>query len=184
MKLPILGILALSLFQALELRADIPAELKKYELTWRTPGRDASDSMPIGNGELAANVWVESNGDVRVLLARTDAWSENCRLLKLGQVTIRMTPPPFVPGSFLAQSLSLDEAFRHDEAVRDTVEDVREQARGAQAREEGVERALDHEHIAFLEPLEDVGGVHGLTGDGQENAKLEESFADLGLGFF
>lgn len=35
-----------------------------YLVVWNTPGHDDRDSMPIGNGDFAANVWTESNGDI------------------------------------------------------------------------------------------------------------------------
>jgi len=30
------------------------------DVKWTTLGKDENDSMPIGNGDLAANVWTES----------------------------------------------------------------------------------------------------------------------------
>ena len=64
--------------------------------------------MPIGNGTLGANVWVEKNGDLLLLLSRTDAWSETDRLLKLGRVRVRLEPSPFTAQGF-RQELRLAE---------------------------------------------------------------------------
>ncbi|HCV25217.1 MAG TPA: hypothetical protein DGN59_17295, partial [Candidatus Latescibacteria bacterium] len=58
------------------------------KLAWNSPSQDSRGSMPIGNGEVGANVWVEPNGDLLFYLSKTDAWSENCRLLKLGKVRV------------------------------------------------------------------------------------------------
>jgi hypothetical protein len=38
--------------------------VQDYDVTWNTLGTNENDSMPIGNGNLAANVWTETNGDV------------------------------------------------------------------------------------------------------------------------
>jgi hypothetical protein len=63
--------------------------------------------MPIGNGDIGANVWVEQGGDLLFYISKTDAWSENARLLKLGRIRIRLTPNPFASGSLFQQELDL-----------------------------------------------------------------------------
>ncbi|MBO9608423.1 MAG: hypothetical protein J7639_20885 [Paenibacillaceae bacterium] len=63
-----------------------------YDEVWTTPGLGSADSMPIGNGDIGANVWTEANGDVRFYLSKSDAWSENWRLLKLGKVRLSFRP--------------------------------------------------------------------------------------------
>ncbi len=65
------------------------------DVTWNSLGTNENDSMPIGNGDLAANLWTEQNGDLVLLLAKSDAWSENGQLLKLGRVRVRLLPNPF-----------------------------------------------------------------------------------------
>lgn len=65
---------------------------------WTTPSADSSGSMPLGNGEIGINLWVEDAGehtDIRFYLARTDAWDENGRLCKLGRVRLRLGVPPW-----------------------------------------------------------------------------------------
>jgi hypothetical protein len=76
-------------------------------VVWQSPSRDASGSMPIGNGEVGLNVWVEEDGDLLFYVARTDAWSEISRLLKLGRVRVRLSPNPFVRGAPFIQTLQL-----------------------------------------------------------------------------
>ncbi len=68
------------------------AELARYDVTWTEPGKDASDSMPLGNGRFGANVWTEAGGDVCMYLSHTDAWSEANRVLKLGTVRLSFEP--------------------------------------------------------------------------------------------
>ncbi|MCS7059927.1 MAG: DUF5703 domain-containing protein [Anaerolineae bacterium] len=58
-------------------------------MRWTTPSRDSSGSMPLGNGDIGLNVWVEPNGDLLFYIAKSDAWSEVGRLLKIGRVRIR-----------------------------------------------------------------------------------------------
>lgn len=87
--------------------AGAPAELDRYNVVWKTPSQNAAGSMPIGNGEVGLNVWVEEDGDLRFYIARTDAWSEASRLLKLGGVRVSLTPNPFSKGAPFRQELKL-----------------------------------------------------------------------------
>ncbi|WP_126246173.1 DUF5703 domain-containing protein [Chitinophaga rhizosphaerae] len=75
-------------------------QLSDYNVVWETPGENANASMPIGNGDIGANVWVEPNGDVVFYVSKTDAWSEIGRLLKLGKVRVSISPSPFKKISF------------------------------------------------------------------------------------
>jgi len=81
--------------------------LDAYNVVWETPSKDHNGSMPIGNGDIGMNVWVDRTGDLWLLLSKTDAWSENARLLKLGRVRVRLTPNPFVEGAPFRQTLRL-----------------------------------------------------------------------------
>ncbi|EKX51379.1 hypothetical protein GUITHDRAFT_102649 [Guillardia theta CCMP2712] len=63
-----------------------------YDLKHSGAGMRESDSIPIGSGDAAANVWVANDGTMIFLLAKNDAWSENGRLLKLGEVRLRLRP--------------------------------------------------------------------------------------------
>lgn len=81
-------------------------KLTDYNVRWTTPGINSQGSMPIGNGDIGANVWVEQNGDLAFYIAKTDSWSEIARLLKLGKVKISITPNPFNEKTF-SQELKL-----------------------------------------------------------------------------
>jgi alpha-L-fucosidase 2 len=72
---------------------------------WTTPSRDSSGSMPLGNGDIGLNVWVEEDGDLLFYLSKTDAWDENAQLLKLGRIRVTLTPNPFVAGATFRQEL-------------------------------------------------------------------------------
>jgi alpha-L-fucosidase 2 len=84
------------------------APVAANDVTWTSPGHDENDSMPLGNGDLAANIWTEPNGDIVLLLAKDDAWSELGQLLKLGRVRVRLTPNPF-KGAAFRQTLHLED---------------------------------------------------------------------------
>ncbi len=67
--------------------------------------------MPVGNGDLAANVWTEQNGDLVVLVAKADSWAESGNLVKLGRVRINLAPNPFVGVADFAQKLKLEKGL-------------------------------------------------------------------------
>jgi hypothetical protein len=60
-----------------------------YEVVWDAPSEDHHGSMPLGNGEVSANVWIEPSGDLRFYVGRTDSWDDNGRLLKIGALRVR-----------------------------------------------------------------------------------------------
>ena len=76
-------------------------------VVWNSPSTGANGSMPLGNGEVGVNLWVERDGDLLFYIARTDAWSECCQLLKLGRVRVSMVPNPFAAGVPYRQTLDL-----------------------------------------------------------------------------
>lgn len=84
-----------------------PADLEKCNVVWTTPSQDAAGSMPLGNGEVGLNLWVEENGDLQFYVSRTDSYSEISRLVKLGKVRVSMTPNPFAKGQPFKQELRL-----------------------------------------------------------------------------
>jgi alpha-L-fucosidase 2 len=98
------------LFGCIELsmaQTTAPRELDRCNVVWTTPSQNASGSMPIGNGEVGLNVWVEENGDLVFYISRTDAWSECSRLLKLGRIRVSLSPNPFAKGQPFRQELDL-----------------------------------------------------------------------------
>jgi alpha-L-fucosidase 2 len=82
----------------------------RYNVRWTSPSRDSAGSMPLGNGDIALNVWVEQDGDLLFYIAKTDAWSENNRPLKLGRARVHFDPNPFVAGTPFDQTLHLETA--------------------------------------------------------------------------
>lgn len=75
------------------------------QLRWETPGENAAGSMPIGNGQVAANVWAATDGTISLYVARIDALSEIGRLLKVGRVDLRAVGCKDVTARPFTQSL-------------------------------------------------------------------------------
>ena len=80
-----------------------------YNVLWKTASQNENGSMPIGNGDIGANVWVEENGDLLFYISKTDAISENAALLKLGKVRVKLTSNPFIKGASFTQELDIKE---------------------------------------------------------------------------
>jgi hypothetical protein len=78
-----------------------------YNVSWNTPSHDSWGSMPIGNGDIGANVWVTREGNLHLLISKTDSYSEIGRLLKVGELEISTTPS-ILDGARFEQTLVLD----------------------------------------------------------------------------
>jgi hypothetical protein len=78
-----------------------------YQVVWTTPSADASGSMPMGNGEVGINLWVEKNGDLFFYISRSDSLSEISRLVKVGGVRVSISPNPLKDGAPFKQALLL-----------------------------------------------------------------------------
>ena len=72
------------------------AKIDNYSFKYFGKMDDAMQSLPLGNGDVGANVWVCAEGDVHLLISKTDAWSELNRLLKLAHIVIKLEPSPFL----------------------------------------------------------------------------------------
>ncbi len=68
------------------------ASIDDCNLTWTTPSDSSFGSMPLGNGDVGANVWVEPNGDLLFYISKVDAFDAGHLLPKLGRVRLRFTP--------------------------------------------------------------------------------------------
>ena len=72
--------------------ADPLQALDKYNIVWDNPSRGMNGSMPLGNGDIGTNVWIEDNGDLVFYISKNDSWGDNGRLLKVGRVRIKFSP--------------------------------------------------------------------------------------------
>lgn len=93
----------------------VPAQpteaLAAGSVVWDSPSADSRGSMPLGNGDLGLNVWVETNGDLVFYVSKTDAWSDNVAgakgLPKLGRIRVKLRPGLLSPGGTFSQKLEL-----------------------------------------------------------------------------
>lgn len=66
-----------------------------YNVVWDSPGGDQHDSMPLGNGDIGVNAWTLADGSLHLLISKTDAWDDNARIVKVGEVVVRFDPAVF-----------------------------------------------------------------------------------------
>jgi len=78
-----------------------------YDVVWASPSQIAAGSMPLGNGEVGINLWVETNGDLLFYISRNDSFSEISQLCKVGKIRVSLSPNPFVTGRPYEQALIL-----------------------------------------------------------------------------
>ncbi|MGA9120327.1 MAG: DUF5703 domain-containing protein [Bacteroidota bacterium] len=81
----------------------------KYNIEWKTPSTDYNGSMPIGNGDIGINAWVDPSGGLSFYIGKSDSWGDNGRLLKVGRVDLSLVPPPDTPLVGFNQTLHLDQ---------------------------------------------------------------------------
>ena len=83
------------------------SRLDAVNVVWETPGKGMQDSMPLGNGDIGANVWTETNGDLLFYISKTDSWGDNGGLKKIGRVRLALTPSPLTGDAVFKQELNL-----------------------------------------------------------------------------
>jgi hypothetical protein len=93
----------------LPLTAAVAEPVDAYNVVWDSPSRDHHGSMPLGNGDVALNAWFTPAGELHFYLAKSDAWDDNARLVKVGKVRVRFEPNPVAPGHSYRQELRLGE---------------------------------------------------------------------------
>lgn len=76
-----------------------------YHNTLSTTG--SLESIPLGNGDITTNVWIEKEGDLMFYIGKSDTWSEATRLLKIGRVRVGFSPNPFLKNEDFIQTLNL-----------------------------------------------------------------------------
>ncbi len=93
--------------QKLDQPTGVLNQLNKYNVVWDSPSKDCLGSMPLGNGDIGLNVWVEKSGDICFYISKTDSWGDNARLLKVGKVRIKLNPEKDSLPAFNQQVLHL-----------------------------------------------------------------------------
>jgi len=59
-------------------------------MVWDLPSPNYNGTMPLGNGEIALNAWIEPSGDLRFYIARTDSCDDSGRLVKVDTLRINV----------------------------------------------------------------------------------------------
>ena len=103
-------VLLVAWFNGLALAADSSSQPSPYEVTWDSPSADSNGTMPLGNGEVAINAWIEPSGDLRFFIARTDAWDDSGRLLKIGGLRFTFGDGPADRTKTFRQTLTVKDA--------------------------------------------------------------------------
>ncbi len=100
---------SIQLAGAEDVAASVGPDVEKYNVVWDTPSESSFGSMPLGNGDIGLNVWVERNGHLLFYIAKVDALDAKQLGAKLGRVRMRLEPPLPLEGNF-RQTLSLLDA--------------------------------------------------------------------------
>ena len=104
----IAAIAIMSCTQQKGLPQGVLSQLNEYNVTFNELSTTGSmASMPLGNGDITANVWVEKGGDLLLYIGKSDTWSEGTRLLKVGRARINISPNPFTTDEYFTQTLNL-----------------------------------------------------------------------------
>ncbi|HRB74389.1 MAG TPA: DUF5703 domain-containing protein, partial [Niabella sp.] len=53
-----------------------PVAIDSYNQIWTTQSQNASESMPVGGGDIGANIWVENN-ELFLYFMKTGSFDEN-----------------------------------------------------------------------------------------------------------
>ena len=104
----IAGLLGLTLSASSALAEPVVKSLGDCNVVWDSPSKDSFGSMPLGNGDVGLNVWVEPNGDLVFYISKVDAFDAGHLLPKLGRVRLRLEPALDVKE--FKQTLSLQNA--------------------------------------------------------------------------
>lgn len=108
--------------------------LDDCNVVWTTRSEDAAGSMPLGNGDIALNAWMDSGGDLIFYIAKCDAWSGDTTspgygaygLIKVGRVRVSLTPNPFAKPKDFRQELRLrDGMFEASAGTADAKSHIR-----------------------------------------------------------
>ncbi|MBR6772721.1 MAG: hypothetical protein IKM29_04945 [Clostridia bacterium] len=81
-------------------------KIDDYSFRYFGAMNDAMQSLPLGNGDIGANVWLSPDGNIHLLISKTDSWSELYRLLKPAHIVISIVPCPFINGANFELSIA------------------------------------------------------------------------------
>ncbi|MDR1601153.1 MAG: DUF5703 domain-containing protein [Tannerella sp.] len=85
---------------AVSCRQQKTPDVSAYNVVWESQSDNSCGSMPIGNGDVGANVWVSPNGELLFYISKTDSWDGNGSLLKIGKLKLSFVPNLLASGDF------------------------------------------------------------------------------------
>lgn len=74
-------------------------KIDEYSFKYSGVMKNAMQSFPLGNGDIGVNAWLSSDGNIHLLISKTDSWSELYRLLKPAHIVLKTFPCSFVNGA-------------------------------------------------------------------------------------
>jgi alpha-L-fucosidase 2 len=83
--------------------------VRRYNVEWTGPSDGPLGSMPLGNGDITVNAWVDRSGTLSWYIGKSDSWGDNGRLLKVGRLDLSFFPRPDTPLTNFHQVLRLDQ---------------------------------------------------------------------------
>lgn len=91
---------------------DVAAQkIADFNLVHKQKGTDSWSSMPLGNGELSAQVWTNPNGAIELYLGRTDSRDAMDNVLKIGKLSLQFEPNILLPENGYTETLVVDEGL-------------------------------------------------------------------------
>jgi alpha-L-fucosidase 2 len=127
-------VLLAPIFRTFAQEISAPSRLDPYNVSWDTPGPGSAASMPLGNGDIGLNVWVDPGGDLLFYISKTDAWGgekdpsadswmqQGGVLMKLGLVRISLSPNPFAAGAAGTAGAAFRQTLRLRQGEIDIIE--------------------------------------------------------------
>ncbi len=93
-----------------------PPDLAPYHIVWNAPSNGPAGSMPVGGGDIGANVWVE-NGELFLYVQRSGVFNDIGEFLKLARLRVTLDPNPFARTAIFRQELKLRDGYVEIEAT-------------------------------------------------------------------
>ncbi len=95
-------------------------QVSDFNLRFTTPGTDSWSSLPVGNGDISAQVWTLDDGSLQFYIGKTDSRDAIDDLLKIGKLTLRFEPNILKDGTDYQEELLLDQGlFRVKNSLAD-----------------------------------------------------------------
>lgn len=106
-----LAFLATVILLFLLMPAAYAQRIASFNLSFNEKGTDSWSSMPLGNGELSAQVWTNPEGGIEMYMGRTDSYDAMDNLIKIGKLSLHFQPNILSMGDRYSETLLLEEGI-------------------------------------------------------------------------